>query len=314
MLRARSVLPLASLALVHVRAFAAPSVKKSVFVTGANSGIGLALCKQLVTDYDCQVFLGARNEERGTAAVESVKADAPDAAIQFVKCDTNDDASVTAAAEKVKASLGSESLWAIVNNAGTGLAHGGTAEAMINTNLYGPKRVCEAFIPLLDKSAAPRIVNVGSVSGPLYLESYGRETETPVEIKKALCDPAVTWDQIEECVKKEGDDVEASYGLSKAALSSYTMILAREMPEITCSTIMPGIVATAITAGMFDETSTPQGKLMTPEEGTFSIRHCLFDDLDGNGWYYGADAKRSPLHFARWDGEPEYDGAAPSFM
>jgi hypothetical protein len=48
---------------------------------------------------------------------------------------------------------------------------------------------------------------------------------------------------------------------------------------------------------------------LTPEQGTLSIRHCLFNELQGNGWYYGSDAKRSPLHLRRNPGEPEYDGA-----
>lgn len=45
---------------------------------GANSGIGLALTKQLVQDHGCHVILGARNEEKGIAAVEEVKKTAGD--------------------------------------------------------------------------------------------------------------------------------------------------------------------------------------------------------------------------------------------
>ena len=40
---------------------------------------------------------------------------------------------------------------------------------------------------------------------------------------------------------------------------------------------------------------------------------CLFDELPGNGFYYGSDGLRSPLHFMREPGEPEYDGKAPVF-
>jgi len=42
-------------------------------IPGANSGIGLALTKQLVADHGCHVYLGARNAERGAKAVEEVK-------------------------------------------------------------------------------------------------------------------------------------------------------------------------------------------------------------------------------------------------
>ena len=51
------------------------------------------------------------------------------------------------------------------------------------------------------------------------------------------------------------------------------------------------------------------GATKPPEEGTVSIRHCLFQDWGGgNGWYFGSDAERSPLHFMRNPGEPVYDG------
>jgi hypothetical protein len=33
----------------------------------------------------------------------------------------------------------------------------------------------------------------------------------------------------------------------------------------------------------------------------------------GNGWYYGSDAKRSPLHKYREPGTPEYDGSLPEY-
>jgi NAD(P)-dependent dehydrogenase (short-subunit alcohol dehydrogenase family) len=42
-------------------------------VTGANSGIGLALTKQLVADHGCHVYLGSRSAERGLEAVKVKK-------------------------------------------------------------------------------------------------------------------------------------------------------------------------------------------------------------------------------------------------
>ena len=54
-----------------------------------------------------------------------------------------------------------------MNNAGTGLGHGATPDVVMNTNLFGPKRVIEGFMPLLSKSG--RIVNVGSGAGPMYV-------------------------------------------------------------------------------------------------------------------------------------------------
>jgi hypothetical protein len=55
-------------------ALATPDNMRRILVTGANSGIGLALTKQLIADHGCYVYLGARNAERGMEAVEEVKA------------------------------------------------------------------------------------------------------------------------------------------------------------------------------------------------------------------------------------------------
>jgi NAD(P)-dependent dehydrogenase (short-subunit alcohol dehydrogenase family) len=95
----------------------------------------------------------------------------------------------------------------------------------------------------------------------------------------------------------------SGYGLSKALLACYTMLLAKEHPEWVVSCITPGFIDTKLTAGM--------GATKTPEEGTVSIKHCLFEQLQGSGWFYGSDAVRSPLHFLRNPGEPAYDGVPP---
>jgi len=57
---------------------------------------------------------------------------------------------------------------------------------MIETNVYGPKRVTEAFIPLLN-SETGRIVNVGSGMGSKFHRDFGTEDENA-----KLLDPNVT--------------------------------------------------------------------------------------------------------------------------
>ena len=47
---------------------------------------------------------------------------------------------------------------------------------------------------------------------------------------------------------------------------------------------------------------------LTPDKGTKSTMHLLFADLEGNGRFYGSDAKRSPLDKMRSPGEPEFTG------
>ena len=43
---------------------------KHILVTGASAGIGLALCKLLIRDHDCYVYLGSRNVEKGRLTLQ----------------------------------------------------------------------------------------------------------------------------------------------------------------------------------------------------------------------------------------------------
>ena len=276
----------------------------TVLVTGGNTGIGRACCKLLASTHGTKVIMGSRSVEKGTAAIASILEEAPETKgmINVVQLDVQDQASVTAAAESIKALLGGEPLFAIVNNAGVGLAHGVDTGPILDTNLYGVKRVCDAMVPLLGPEGS-RIVNVGSGIGPGWMS---RASEP---IKNTLCSPTVKWEQIDEIAQAnllsggEGDNASRgpamnAYGLSKATLMAYTTVLVQAYPHIRTSTCSPGFIDTAMTKGF--------GARLTPEQGTVSIRHCLFNELPGNGWMYGSDGKRSPIDASREPGEPEY--------
>ncbi len=88
--------------------------------------------------------------------------------------------------------------------------------------------------------------------------------------------------------------------MSKATMHMYTAFLACIYPNLKISAVSPGFIDTAMTKGF--------GATLKPEEGTVSIKHCLFNTLNGNGWYYGSDALRSPLNYLRNPGEPEFKG------
>ena len=189
-----------------------------------------------------------------------------------------------------------------MNNAGIGLAARASPEVVVSTNLYGTKRMCEAFLPLLDSSTG-RIVNVGSGAGPNYVK------RCPAPAQNRLCTDPESWAQIESWLSDSetglgsASDSSGGYGLSKALVTSYTMWIAKEQPQILSSCCTPGFIDTKLVAGF--------GASKPPEEGTVAIRNCLFGALEGNGWYYGSDGIRSPLHFMRNPGQPEYDGVPP---
>jgi len=279
---------------------------KHILVTGGNSCIGFALCGQLVRERGCKVFLGSRSKAKGEEAVRLIVDGAKDSGLDVDNCiknvqiDVSSDESVALAAKTVESKLGSSKLYAVVNNAGAGHS---PPETIVDTNLYGPKRVCDAFLPLLSPETG-RIVNVGSGSGPNYVSKVKDDRA----LRFLCCDPNenLTWDWIDSYAKSalgEEGDAGSGYGLSKALLSCYTAVIAREHPNIISSIISPGFIATNLTKG--------SSAKKTPDEAAVTLQHCLFEELKGNGYYYGSDTVRSPYHFMRDTGTPEYNGKLP---
>ena len=61
----------------------------AVFVTGGNAGIGVAICKLLVKERGCKVFMGSRSIEKGQNAVKEMALGAKAGDITVVQCDVN---------------------------------------------------------------------------------------------------------------------------------------------------------------------------------------------------------------------------------
>lgn len=299
---------------------------RRILVTGANKGIGLAIVRRCLADHeDTHCILACRSTARGNEAVSSLVAENSswEDRLIVLEMDTSSDSSVQSAAEVLSRQLGTSPapLYAIVNNAG--IAAGSMSE-IFQTNVYGPYRVDAAFLPLLDPGRG-RIVQMSSGAASMCLSK-----SSPERIA-FFTDPSVTWDSLKgvmsealalpggsEDLKTIGiEPAMGSYGLSKALLNSYTMCLAREHPELRVNSCSPGMVATDLVGGMlpfFIPTSIGcflarhiMGAL-TPDEGTVSTMYLLFGSLEGNGRYYGSDAKRSPLEKSRKPGSPAYEG------
>jgi NAD(P)-dependent dehydrogenase (short-subunit alcohol dehydrogenase family) len=82
---------------------------KKVFITGANSGIGLELARQLAAE-GVHVYLGSRSLANGEEAAKSIQK----GTVEVVAIDVTSDESVLAAVEQLK----DKGLYALVNNAG----------------------------------------------------------------------------------------------------------------------------------------------------------------------------------------------------
>ena len=293
---------------------------KRILITGANKGIGLATVKKLLDSYsDTYVLLGSRDLSRGKQALKSLLKGDPEFKnrVYLVQIDVEQDDSVKLAAEKVAETIAKipGTLYGIVNNAGIGNSVDGL-EKILQVNTFGPKRVCDAFIPLLDASYG-RIVNVTSASGPVFLSGSSDET------KKLLTNPGITWTEIRdymaECVdansknnisSDHGSCSGSAYGLSKACTNAYTKFLARQCPDLTVNACTPGFIETDLTRPMAvagGKTPAEMG-MKSPEEGASTSVFLLMGNPEGSGHYYGSDCLRSPINRYRSPGDPPYTG------
>ena len=193
----------------------------TTLITGANKSLGFETARRLV-ETGHTVLIGARDQERGRAAAESLGA-------RFVQVDVTDDASVEAAAADVAAHEGAIDV--LVNNAGVLGRVGPVGEytaadmsAVLDVNVVGIVRVTHAFLPLLRKSSNPVIVNVSSGMG-----SFGM-TQDPARIESQYALPL--------------------YCASKAAVTMLTTQYAKELKDLRINAVDPGQTATDFTGGL----------------------------------------------------------------
>lgn len=298
---------------------------KSFVVTGGNKGIGLAIVKGLL-EKGYFVFLGSRDVPRGDEAAQSLGEEYKDK-VQVVQLDVTDASSVASAVDAVKAKCGETKLHGLVNNAGGagGMKWMGheNHQGCIELNLYSAERVTSAFLPVL--SSEGRVVMVGSGAAPSYVAKCSAERQA------MLIDPAVTWDQLKAFLE-EADKVSAtapedpaaafgavglgdgaSYGMSKAVLASYAMVVARENPGMKVNSCSPGFIETDLTrpfATAMGKTPQEMG-MKTAEQGATCPLYLAVGDpptSSGEAWFFGSDALRSPLDKYREPGDPPYTG------
>ncbi|HJT20038.1 MAG TPA: SDR family oxidoreductase [Nitrospira sp.] len=136
-------------------------------VTGANKGIGLEVVRQLAAR-QWRVFLTGRSLAAVRKAASTIGP-----LVKPVPLDVTSRVSIDAALHNVSQAV--DHLDVLVNNAGI-LDHdegsvfdlpGERLRRMFETNTIGPLLVTQAFLPVLRKSEAGRIINVSSGAGQL---------------------------------------------------------------------------------------------------------------------------------------------------
>jgi len=190
-------------------------MQKVAIVTGANRGIGFEICRQLA-HLGIKVVLTARDEEKGKVAIRKLKTDGLD--VVFYTLDVTMEESIHRLAVWVEQTFNRVDI--LINNAGILVDRGYTTlqadidkiRETMETNVYGPLRLCKVLVPIMRKNNFGRIVNVSSGAGAFSRIRTGQP----------------------------------GYSISKTALNGVTKLLANELvgANIAVNSMAPGPVLT----------------------------------------------------------------------
>jgi NAD(P)-dependent dehydrogenase (short-subunit alcohol dehydrogenase family) len=209
-------------------------------VSGGNRGIGLEIVRQLA-EKGITVILGSRNEKEGESAAEGLSG-----SVVVRQLDVADEESVDRLVISIEDEFGRIDI--LVNNAGIANDRGqrgveadlGRVREALEANLLGAWRVCEAFIPLMQRHSYGRIVNISSGLGALNDMGGGSP----------------------------------GYRVSKAGLNVLTRILASELrgTGILVNSVCPGWVRTDMggsgaTRSVEEGADTPVWAATLPDNG-----------------------------------------------
>jgi NAD(P)-dependent dehydrogenase (short-subunit alcohol dehydrogenase family) len=143
---------------------------RTAIVTGANRGIGMEICRQLLRQ-DIRVILTSRAKVKGMAALESLQGNPGE--IHYHQLDVTDQESIQQLRDFVVSRFGVADI--LINNAailpdpfGRILKVGADKfRNAFETNTLGPLLLCQAFIPIMRKQNYGRVVNVSSGAGQI---------------------------------------------------------------------------------------------------------------------------------------------------
>lgn len=196
---------------------------KTVFITGANKGIGFETAKQMAK-LGYFVYLGSRDKLKGLDAINKLKSSGI-TNVELIEIDVTNISSIKKAKQELEKHI--DVLDVLINNAGiAGVMPQTVSEGKIEnlrnvfeTNFFGAVQTTQQFLGLLKKSTEPVIVNVSSELGSLTLHS---STLNP------------------------NYKIYDSYSSSKTALNAFTVMLANEFinTNFKINSVSPGYTAT----------------------------------------------------------------------
>jgi retinol dehydrogenase 12 len=256
-------------------------VGKRFVITGANTGIGRVTAETLAAR-GAHVVFACRSEDKTRPIVEAVQAAHGAKAASFLPIDLSELASVRKAADTLLEA--GEPIDGLINNAGLAGLRGLTKdgfELAFGTNHLGPFLFTTRLVPLLEKAAAPRVVNVAS--------------KAHYRVK------AIDWSVLRTSTPTTTGFPE--YGVSKLANVLFTAEAARRFdPRIKNYALHPGVVASDVWR---EVPSVFRGLIklfmLSNEEGAQTSLYCATSEAckEDNGLYYDRSASVKASRLAR---------------
>jgi NAD(P)-dependent dehydrogenase (short-subunit alcohol dehydrogenase family) len=201
---------------------------KTILITGATDGIGLATAMELAGQGH-EIVLHGRDETRLANACDAVHAVAPGASLSTVRADFGDLAAVVRMAQELGARL--PRLDVLINNAGVYMTERRMTrdgfEMTLAVNHLAHFLLTGLLLPLLKKTDAPRVVTVSSM-----VHSGGR-----IDFDDMNCG-------------RHFDGYHA-YATSKLANALFANELARREPWLTSNSLHPGVIGTKLLHAAF---------------------------------------------------------------
>ncbi|AMY06055.1 KR domain-containing protein [Staphylococcus condimenti] len=227
-----------------------------VLITGGNKGLGYETAKEL-KDKGYKVYIGSRSEDRGKKAANEL-------GVNSVQIDVTDVETLRNAAHEIREAEGRLDI--LINNAGISgdvkkvdEVTGADVERVYDTNVFGVVRTIHMFVPLLEQSEQPVIVNVSSGLG-----SFGMVTDPDTQESKVNS---------------------LAYCSSKSAVTMLTVQYAKGLPNMQVNAADPGPTNTDL-VGDFSNNSKPASQGVVPIVKLATI------DKDGpTGKFIGIDGE-----------------------
>lgn len=243
--------------------------QKTILITGANRGIGLALVEALIERGAKKIYITGRDMQ----AVEETARSRKNAKTELIPLQLD----VTSAADISAAQAQIDHLDLLINNAGIALASGFTqdnsdtiADQEMATHYFGPLNITRALLPALRNSPHAGIVNISSIAGIANMPVLG------------------------------------PYSAAKAALHSLTQGLRAELglEGIFVQGVYPGPVATRMTDNFELTKAIPAEVAEIILTGVEQKEEDIFPDAMSTNWYntFKTNPKQLEQEYAGWLG------------